>query len=120
VNEVDVNDAAAFPVVCMAALYGTGALVVLDAIEPVGVDDRFTAGLKLRSVVPVLAALALATAAFAANILALDPVAFRLMLFRGSALSASSSNKNISPCFRLLETPQAYPLSKLIILLVGI
>jgi len=104
----------------MAALYGTGTFAVLDTAEPVDVGNRFTAGLRLGSIVVVLAALALATAAFAANILALEPVAFRLMLFRGSVLSASSSNKNVSPCFRALETPQTYPLSRLIVLLVGI
>ena len=89
------NDAAAFPVVCMAALYGIGAFAVvgLDAVETV-VADGFNAGLKLGSVIPDLAALALATAALAANILALEPAAFRLMLFKGSARSASCSMKS--------------------------
>ena len=89
------NDAAAFPVVYTAALYGTGARVLEAALFGATIwllADGLAAGLKLGSV--VFDARAFATAAFAANILALDPAAPRLILLNGSALSSTCSAGN--------------------------
>lgn len=107
VMEVDVNEAAAFPVVCLAALYGTAERFELEEDEPAPdfdntVEERGAAGLWFGS--DDFAARALATAAFAARILAEEPVAERLMLFRGFARSASCSSVKVEvPSLRYLK-----------------
>lgn len=99
--KVDVKEAAAFPVVWRAALYGIGreALGLGGAPDLVRAVERGAAGLWLGS--DDFAARALATAALAARIFAEEPVAERLMLFSGSARSASWAGVSVErPCWR--------------------
>ena len=96
VTPVDVREAAALPVVYLAALYGTAGFEEDDEVleaEAVG-EDFATVDEELAPWLPTLAALALATASFAARILAAEPVFVRLMLLRGSARSVSCSKRH--------------------------